>query len=76
MSECQLVTTLISDESALFYLAVLAGHPVQVPQEVLGIQLVQGNLGNQAFLFLLADLGCLVLEDQGLPSLHLTQRIL
>lgn len=64
------------DPCLLSDLGILAHHLVQVLQEVLGIRLDQGNLGNQAFLCLQADLECLVLEDRGLPSHHLSQGIL
>lgn len=60
----------------LSFLAVQAGRPVQVLQEVLGFRLVLGNLGNQVFLCLLADLECLDLEGRGLPSVRLLQGIL
>lgn len=60
----------------MFYLAVQAGHLVQVLQEVLGFRLVPGNLGNRDFLCLPADLGYLDLEGLGLPSLRLIQGIL
>lgn len=51
-------------------------HLFRVLQVVLGVLQVQGNLGNQEFLCLLVDLGCLDLEGQGLLFLHLLQGIL
>lgn len=64
------------DPFLLSDLAVRARHLVPVLLEVLGLQLDQGNLGNQAFLCLLADLECLILEVRGHPSHHWTLGIL
>lgn len=66
----------ISDYSILVYLALQAHHPVQVLQEVLGFRVVLENLGNLELLYLRANLEYLILEDRGLPLLHLNQRIL
>lgn len=66
----------INDYWSLAYLALQAHHPVQVPQEVPGFRQVLENLGNLDFLCLRADLGYLIPEDRGLPSLRLNQGIL
>lgn len=66
----------ISDESIIFDLLLQESHPVQVLQVVLGFRSVLEHLGNQDFLSLQEDLGCLGLEGRGLPSLRLHRRIL
>ena len=62
--------------TVIFYLAVQASHPAQVLQGVLGILFALVSLGNQDFLCLLADLGCLDREDRDLPFLRLLLGIL
>lgn len=66
----------MNDVNIIIYLAVQAGRPVQVLQEVQEFRVVLVSPGNREFLCLLADLGCLDLEDRGLPWRRLIQGIL